>query len=335
MSIDVEELEHGAFDEWNGWVERSGDATPFHRGGALEAQADSTGADLHALVGYKGQEPVGLFPIFEQERGPLTVGVSPPTSLGVPRLGPVSLNMNGLKQRKAERRRWRFIEGCLDWIDEHCAARYVHVATVGPYRDLRPFKWSGADVTPEYTYVVDLEPEPEDLLMEFSSDARQNVRGTDDDAYEIEVGDADDVASIADQVRARYDAQGETLRMPRVFPQDLYDRLPDGAVRPYVCHVDGEYAGGILTVEDETRIYRWLGGAKPDLDLPVNDLLDWHVMTDARKRGRREYDLVGAGERRISRYKAKFGPSLETFHFVEAGPWPVRSLVDLYVRYRP
>lgn len=335
MSIDIERVEADEFDRWDRWAQQSRHTNPFHLTDALEAQAACSGTDLHALAGFKGQEPVGIFPFFERTEWPLAAGLSPPTSLGVPRLGPALLNMDKLKRRKAERRSRQFVRGCLEWVERQCDARYVHVSTVGNYRDLRPFAWHGADVSPEYTYVVDLTPDSEDLLGQFSSDARRNVRGTDDDAYDIEVGGPEDVSAIVEQVQARYDAQGKTLRMPASFPQALYDALPEGQVRPYVCSVDGEYAGGILTVEDETRIYRWQGGVKHDLDLPVNDLLDWHIMTDAKARGRSEYDLVGASELRLSKYKAKFAPSLETFHVAEAGPWPVRALVDLYVRYRP
>jgi len=43
-------------------------------------------------------------------------------------------------------------------------------------------------------------------------------------------------------------------------------------------------------------------------DFPVNDVLDWHVMRDARDRGISRYDLVGANLPRTARYKSKFGP---------------------------
>lgn len=78
-----------------------------------------------------------------------------------------------------------------------------------------------------------------------------------------------------------------------------------------MLRTDGEFVGGIVVLDDGDRVYRWQGGVRVDgYDFPANDLLDWHVMTDALDRGVAEYDLVGADNERISEYKAKFGPVL-------------------------
>jgi len=328
MSIDISTFD-GDPSRWNSLVDQSPDTNAFHRYEALQLQADHSGAALHMLVGHKGQEPVGLFPVFELTKGPFVAMFSPPPPLWIHRLGPATLNMGKLKRRKRDKRTRRFIEGCLEWLDENCDPNHLQVRTEGSYRDVRPFKWNDADVTPEYTYIVDLRRSEEALMAAFSSDARRNVRNTDRDEYSVEVGDAADVERIVEQVRARYQAQGKGFNLPTEFCRDLYREL-DGLVRPYVCHHRGEYAGGILTFEDDTRIHRWQGGVKTDADIPVNDLLDWHVMTDAMARGIEEYDLVGAGDRRITDYKSKFAPSLVDFYTVERGSVAMRALLGVY-----
>lgn len=336
MSVDVVDA-GDQLDEWDDAVEASPDATLFHRSDALEIQATHSESRLHALMGFKGQEPVGLFPLFEQRRGPLTAVFSPPPPLWIHRLGPAFLNVAKLKPRTAERRKRRFVEGCLDWIDETCDPHFLRVKTVASVVDARPFKWAGADVTPEYTYVVDLTPDREEIMSQFSSDARRNVRNATDERYTVAVGDADEAQRILDHVERRYDSQDRSFLMPDAFARDLFARLPEGAIRPYTLRVDGEYASGILAYEDEHRIHRWHGGAKPEIDsdLPVNDLLDWHLMTDAKDRGLREYDLVGADDAGgIASYKAKFAPELEPFYSVEMGSRPVRALAGVYEKTR-
>ncbi|MFC7141049.1 lipid II:glycine glycyltransferase FemX [Halosimplex aquaticum] len=333
MTVEIDVLDDGDDEEWNRHVERSADANPFHRAEALAVEAEYSGTTCHRLVGYKGQEPVGIFPVFERSKGPITAAFSPPPPLWIHRLGPALLNVEKLSQRKAERRIRRFVEGTIEWLDEECSPNILRVKTECSFADLRPFKWADADVTPEFTYVVDLPGDREDLLSSFSSDARSNVRNLDTDAA-FEEGDADDVERIVDHVRDRFDAQGEPFSLPRGFARDCYEALPDGAMRTYVCRREGEFVGGILTYETDEWIHRWQGGVTPDVDFPVNDTLDWTVMTDAMDRGLDAYDLVGAGDPRINSYKAKFGPSVETFHSVERSSLPMDALLALYSRVK-
>lgn len=341
MSIEIERIDDDRREEWDSAVEQSPQSTLFHRYRALEVQAEESGAELTLLMGFKGQEPVGVCPVFELSKGPVTGAFSPPPNLWVPKLGPAFLNMAKLKQRKRERRRRRFVDGVFEWLDEEIGPRYVRLRTSGGLDDARPFKWNDCAVTPEYTYVTDLTPGRDAVLEQFSSDARSNVRqGEDADGYTIEEGGVDAVDRIMDQVKARYDSQGEPFPVPNSFPRKLYERLPDGRIRPYVFRTDEgagaeEFVGGILAYDDGETVARWHGGVKPaaDVDLPVNDLLDWRLMSDAIDRGRTAYDLVGAGNPRLNRYKAKFAPDLEGFYEVERSSAAMNYLMSAYRRF--
>ena len=199
--------------------------------------------------------------------------------------------------------------------------QYLRVRAATRLADVRPFVWNGCDVTPEYTYVVDFTVGRDGLLERFSGDARRNVRaGADADVpFSIYVGDRDDLVSIMGQVRRRYREQDEPFGVPDGFLAALYDRLTRGRIRPYVLSVEGAFVGGIVTVDDGERVVGWHGGVTPeaDVDLQVNDLLDWHVTTDGIDRGRERYEIVGAGDPHLNRYKAKFAPALRYFYTVE------------------
>ncbi|MFC7009298.1 GNAT family N-acetyltransferase [Halalkalicoccus salilacus] len=151
--------------------------------------------------------------------------------------------------------------------------------------------------------------------MALSSDARSNVRNTDEDAYEIEIGGLDEATEIIDRVRERHEEQDTPYFIDDEYISRLYTSFPDGQVKPYTCYTaDGEMAGGIVAIEHDDTVYRWQGGTKVDVEIPVNDLLDWHIMEDAKSRGIKRYDLVGANQRRICRYKSKFAPDLAAYH---------------------
>ena len=336
MSVEIRTLEPRAdADEWNRYVERSDGSNPFFRAEALRLQATDTGTTPHLLAGFKGQEAIGIFPVFRYARGPVTGVFSPAPHSWTSYLGPALLNVDKLKQRKADRRINRFIEGCLEWIDTELSPWYRKFVT-GEFDDVRPFVWNGYDVEPNYTYIVDLEGTESDLLERFSSDARSNIRNADEDSYTIAEGDTTDVERIVEQVRQRYESQGQPFRLSPDFATSLHEQLPEGALRPYVCRVDGEFLGGILVVESDRTRYRWQGGVKPDadVDLAINDLLDWHVMRDGLHAGLEAYDLVGAGVPSINRYKAKFNPRLETHYEITAGTFGIDLLVDQYQKHR-
>ncbi|WP_226007301.1 GNAT family N-acetyltransferase [Natrinema salinisoli] len=332
MSIEVRLATGDDLDKWNGYVERSPEGTLCHEYEALRVQAEHADATLHPLIGFKGQEVVGLFPVFEITKGFVTTVFSPPPHLRIPYLGPAFLNMDKLKQRKRERRRQRFMDGCFEWIESELAPKYGHVRTSPAFADSRPFKWNEYDETPEYTYAVDLTLDRDDLLMTFSSDARSNIRNTDDDAYEIEVGGPEEIRLIHEQVANRYESQGIGFGVPVEFVLDLAAESATGHVRPYTLRIDGEFVGGILALEYGEYTGRWMGGVRTDadVDIPTNDLLDWAIMSDGLERGLETYDLVGADTRRINRYKAKFNPELRTYYSLEYGKWGMRQVASLY-----
>jgi hypothetical protein len=334
MSIDIRILDDE--DEWDRYVDRSDGTNLFHRYAALDVQARYTDAELYPLAGFKGQEAVGVFPVFEIRKGPVSAAFSPPPEIRIPYLGPALLNVDKLKQRKRERRQKRFVENCLDVIEEEIGPKYTHVRTDERFEDLRPFIWNDHDVTPTYTYVVDLDADEETIKARFSSDARSNIRDGDDADYAIEEGGYTAIEKIMEQVRSRYEAQDVSFHLPTALVADLFDRLPDGYVRPYTLYVEGDFIGGILALDDGERVYRWQGGVRTDADVDIatNDLLDWRVMADARERGRSYYDLVGADDPRINRYKAKFGPEVASYHSVEKGTPVVNKMARLYRQLR-
>jgi hypothetical protein len=335
MSVEVREATQSDLEQWNSYVDQSPWAGLFHRDEALATLARHTGCSLTRLVGFKGQEPVGIFPVFELRKGPVTAVVSPPPDVRVPYLGPAPLNVGKLKQRKAERRHRRFVVGALDWIDDRLDPQYTHLRLHRGYPDLRPLTWEAFDTDPAYTYLVDLSVGRDALLDSFSRDARTNVRdGQDDERIVIREGGRANIPFILERVRERYRAQGVDFRLPTALVTDLYDDLPEGAIRPYVCRVDERPVGGILALEHGETVSRWQGGVKTDTEAAVNDLLDWRVMTDGIDRGCATYDLVGANNRRINEYKAKFNPELQPFYSVERGSTVVTLATRLYDQLR-
>ncbi|WP_435361991.1 lipid II:glycine glycyltransferase FemX [Haloarchaeobius sp. DFWS5] len=333
MSIEIHDASAtDELDDWNRHVERSSQGTVFHRLEFLRVLARNSGTTIHPLVGYKGNAPVGIFPVFELSKFGVSAVFSPPPGLLVPFLGPALCNFEQMSQRKQERRHERFVEGCFEWIESTIGPRYEHLRASPGYDDIRPYSWNDFSSTPYYTYQVDLTQYDDGLLKAFSRSCRRNIRDADPDRYEVTVGDEDAVGRIHNIIEDRYAEQDLGYPLEQAFLTDVYRELTADYVRPYQIFLDGKFVGGVLTVEAGDTIFRWQGAGYHDVDLPVNDILDWHIIEDAVGRDRTRYDLVGANTRRLTRYKAKFAPELVPYYGLERGTPEMTVLASLYKR---
>ena len=332
--ITIRRAEGDDADEWNSLVARSSQATPFHRYESLETFAEHSATRADRLVGEKGGQPVGIFPVFAYSRPFVSAALSPPPNLKIPYLGPAMIDDRNLKRSTRERRRWRFVRQCVDHVQSTVGPEYMHFRTSPRYRDPRPFVWDGFDADSRFTYVVDLTAGEEELFGRFSSDARSNVRDCEDAGCEIAVGDAESVRKILEQVRTRHEEQGLSYPIDASFIESLYDRLPAGAVRPYVCRLDGEFVGGNVVLADDDAAYAWVGAATPDVDLSVNDAIHWRAMRDGIERDATRYDLLGANKKSLSEYKAKFAPSLEPYQRIKKSAQYVDFAESVYQHVR-
>ncbi|KTG11003.1 hypothetical protein AUR64_07500 [Haloprofundus marisrubri] len=327
MAITVSKATGTDRESWNTYVERAPHATPFHRLEALEALRDVSDTTLHLLVGRDGEEVFGIFPVFEGSIGPFSSVRCPPTEHDVPYLGPVWLDVNHLSQRKREMLNHQFIESVCRWIDEEIDPDHLDIRTVDRYPDVRPFIWEELDVSPAYTYVLDLEPGPEQIKSQFSRSTRRYVRDVDD--YDIDVWGHDGIEYAVDQYHVRYENAGVSTRLCKA----LYDSLPDGCVRPYVLSVEGRPVGARLTVELGDTIYAWVSAANvEEVEIPVNELVEWYAIRDAAERGLSRYDFVGGMVPSLCRYKSQFSPVPRALYLVQRQRPLMRGVSTLYNR---
>ncbi|WP_313692191.1 GNAT family N-acetyltransferase [Halorarum halobium] len=331
MSVRVEEVGDGT--EWNELLAGSRGGSPFHRYEFLETCARHGDATVHPYVGYKGEEPIGLFPVLEARKGPFTAAFSPPPDLKVPYLGPAPLNAGKLKRGKRERRNRRFVEAVLDRVDREFGPRFVNVRTSPDYDDERPFVWAGYDATPRYTYVLDLTENVEDLRMALNSGVRKSVRER-ADGFEIAEADLGDVERIIEGAARRHAEKGADYNVTPSFVTDLHDALPDGMVRAHVCRHDGEFCGGEVSLEYDGTVYGWQSYGDLSRSVPVYDLMYWHIFRAAKERGCTAYDLLGANNPDLCRYKAKFSPELRKYQALNRATLDMKAAAKVYKRLR-
>ncbi len=314
-------LEETDTDEWSQALPDSGFGV-FHTTPALDVLDDHTTATRKLLGAFKGQEPVGLVPVFVESKAGGRVVTSPPPGLTVPRLGPLVMPTSP-KQRKRESVTREFVDLVLDAVDADSRRSLVRFVCPTTFTDPRPFQWADMAVEPSFTYILDLEQGDADSIKQgFSRDFRRSIHTGLESAVTVTVEGPETAGRIYDHVDARYAEQDQSFPPSREYVCDLVAALGDRS-RVYVARDEsGDYLGGIIALYSNDMVSFWQGGVRTaNEEASVNDLLHWTIITDALEGEPHEvsgYDLVGANTPRLCRYKSKFSADLVPYHTVES-----------------
>ena len=319
--MDIEVL---TLDEW-------GDALPdsgfelFHAPEALRVLDQHSAGELRLYGGFKGHQPVGLFPVFVREQAVGRAVLSPPPGRGVPRLGPLVMPTSP-KRRKREKVNGRFAEAVLDEIGVEDSLTVFRTVCPTAYPDPRPYVWSDLDLDTSFTYHLDVPEDTDALLKSFSKSLRREIRDAKDLDVTVEVDDEDGPRAVFERTRDRYDEQDRPFRLTWPYVADLTDALAENdRCRTYlVKDAEGRPLSGIVVLYSNDAAHYWLGGARTVHEgVSVNSLLHWRIIEDIADGVPREsvdtYDLMGANTERLCRYKAKFGADLVPYYSLESG----------------
>ncbi|GAB3664705.1 GNAT family N-acetyltransferase [Halopiger thermotolerans] len=319
--MDIERL---TLAEWGEALPRSGFEV-FHEPDALTVLDAHTDAEMRLYGAFKGQQAVGLLPVFVDEKSVGRTVFSPPVSLGVPRLGPI-INPNSPKRRKWERINGELAEAVAADLETDKRSTLFRMTCPVGYDDPRPYDWNGFTTEPKFTYVVDLEDcaDVEDAMSGFSKSLRNEMRRYDDLDLTIEQEGIESALRIYEDVVDQYAEYDDTAPMTRPFLRDLLSSLDDDCWRVYVARTpDGEYKSGIITLFSNDLAYYWQGGVVASYEhVSVNNLLHRvileDVVTDPELESITGYDLVGANTERLCEYKGKFNGELRPYYAVES-----------------
>lgn len=334
MSIEVEPVRSETLDgldgTWNDHVERSPMGTLFHRWEVLDIVTEHTDAKLHRLVGSKGDEVVSLIPLYEIRKGPVSTLFSPPPGMAIPHLGPILANYEKLKQHAFEHMHGELVDGVLEWIETTIGPKFIRFETVPEYEDARPYTWRDFDVQPRYTYHLPIGEDRTDILQRFKRSRRKDIIRHLDADYEVFESDQEGIEFVLERIAERYEAQGKTHDIDVGYVLKMYEQLPDGVVRPYIGTVGGKWKTGVVTLEYDDVVQWWFGAGKPDTDLPLTDLVHFEILLDARGRGIRSCDLVGANTERITNFKSKYNPDSVSYYAIERGTRLMNAVSEIY-----
>ncbi|ELY60730.1 GNAT family N-acetyltransferase [Natronolimnohabitans innermongolicus] len=317
----IEEL---TLEEWEDEFPADGFGV-FHRPEALQVLEEYWSGRLLLYGGYRGEQLVGLMPLFVRTIAGVTAVLSPPPGFSVPRLGPILLPASP-KPHKRERTNREFVEQVLEKVGADDPLTLVGTVATPAYADPRPFRWHGFDVEPRFTYSIDLaDRDIDDVMMSFSKDLRTEIRDAQELPLTVSVADVDAAAFVYDRYQDRFEEQGLSMPTSRDFAIDLVHALGDHA-RVYVVEgPDGERLSGILVLYSDEVAYSWMGGTPAYYEgTSVNGLLEKHLMSDILTEPELEsivaYDLGNANKEQLVEQKSKYAPELVSHYELKSGP---------------
>ncbi len=308
----------------------------FHTSESLRVIDRHAPGELRLFGGFRGEEPIGLFPVHVRSKFGARLITSPPLGFGIGRLGPL-LMPSSPKQHKQEVTNKEFVRAVLDAVDADSSLTLLRMACSPRYSDPRPFSWSGFDVTPAFTYRLDLaDASLEQLLQSFSRDLRKDIRKQDDVMFSIRTAGMDAAEETYRSVASRYRDQGLRVPLSWAFVRELLESLGEDRARVYVAEApDGEFISGMIILYSNDTAYFWKGGAKDrSRSVSPNSLLHWRIIedivTDPELASIDSYDLYTANNERLVDYKSRFGGSLTGYYIVESNGTATTVAKKLY-----
>lgn len=324
--IIVSEVEP-ASGAWDALLEPFADHTIFHSRSWLEIIQASHGVQPRYLKAEQDGRCIALWPFMEMRKGPFRVIGSPLPGWSTAYMGPLiaeDADVNAAMAAMLNHKRLRRYA--------YCACRtIVHRHEV----DLASF---GFDLLTKFeTYWIDLAQPEETLWSNLKSECRSRVRKAEKANVEIrretDDGFLDDFWRMSEETFAKSHIQPTHTRE---FCVQVWKKLaPFKRLHVLSAFIEGRRAATLMLPFDSHTMYYW-GGASYQAfkDVPVNNLLHWQAIKDAKSFGLRRYDFVSS-EGGPGRFKKTFGPAPVDMarHWERSPSWLMRTLKNKYQAY--
>jgi len=319
---------------WNKTVDLSETGTVFHKLDWLRAAEKHSRSKLYPLIGYEGQQVVGLFPVFFQRKASVKMAFSPPPKCAIPHMGPVFIYYSS-RQSSIEKLHNSFVSKALCFLNDELRSDYILVRTQRNLLDVRSFLWGSFEAQPNYTYTVPIEKSTQSLFDGFSNETRVHIRRAEkQEQLEVRQGDITDFKALIRMTTDRYQEQGKTFGPSSEYLMKLYESFPDNIDVVALIH-DGKIIGGLILLKYGDVVAHWLAGITPVKKVRgANELLHWWVIQKYKEQGYKHYELIGANTKHLCRFKAKFNPDVDVYFRLTKRNHKSRIAESIYYRFK-
>ena len=305
---------------WDELVKESSQGTIFHTWKFLKIMEEHTRKKLmgkriegisYPILAFKGSNPVGLIPLFFYKHHFVRFVLSPPLGVECLYLGHVLKDYDTMKQSKKESTLIQFQNELNEFITLNYRPQITSLNLSPGILDSRPFKWTGYDVEPRHTYIIDLKKGTDHIWAQFHKELRRCINKTLDKKILIQDGSKKELKIIYNLLTERRIEQGMDATTSLDYLLDIYKEYGDN-LDILVAKHDSDYISGLVTLYYKNKAAFWIGAPKITSDINANELLLWESIKLAYEKGYTYYEIMGANHPSLYKFKTKFNGDLVT-----------------------
>jgi hypothetical protein len=313
MTIEIRIANNADASEWDRIVSESPYGTLFHHWNWLKITQKHTRSTFYPLIGIKGGDAIGIFPLFFQKKGPVRMVFSPPPHAAIFYLGPVVVGYDLLKRKRWETRYVDFLKSVQNFIINDLNANYISIALSPALQDPRPFIWSKYTIEPAYDYIVDLGKGTDYLFQSLDKKQRQDLNRAKKRGISVDIGGQKEIGLIMDLMTDRYEEQAKIVTLSQEYLTDIFEEFKNN-ITIFVTRFEGEVVTGLIDLHYRDTLYSWIGNPKPRVPVSPspNDLMAWEAIRYGGEKNFKFHVTMGAAgnERLHTYYASKFDPEL-------------------------
>lgn len=178
------------------------------------------------------------------------------------------------------------------------------------FMDVRSFQWAGAEVIPQYTYIVDLENFSQE---NYTKSLKEVLRAAERSGLRCGQCEVEELVALQ---QLSYERHGRKVPVPSDCLNQLMHRLNSAGLLEVTCvrSIGGEVLAGLARLQTETASYFYVSGTNAEGEKGASHLLYDEILKIEKRAGRAFVDFCGANTPSINLFKSAFGPRLE-IHF--------------------
>lgn len=272
-------------------------------------------ARIYAVM--NGDRPAAVFHLFTYTKAGVRFVINSPLS---PHIGLSVFHTSATLSARNNTVK-HVLEAIADFLEKSFKRAVIDFAIPADIRDALPFMRAGSLVTPKITYRIDLTRSEPELLKEMSTKRRRSIKTAQKEGFEFLTDVHVDACRsiITDTLRKAGSATHEALS-ERLLGARENEFFYISVVR------DGTPVATALAAGDKRCAYYIIGGHNEGAGPHGGTAAVWAMISEAKRRGYREFDFNGSSVPGVERFFRGFGGEISDFYRVRSSPVLVRTL---------
>lgn len=196
--------------------------------------------------------------------------------------------------------------------------------------DVLPFIWKNFKVTPQYTYLINLDITTKEIWDGFSSDKRNLIRKAEKD--QISVEKITDYQSVMEMLKKTYERKGikDTYNQLNSI---LFDFANSTNSFAYGAYLNNKIITVAFCVFDQKKAYYLLGGHDPEnKHNGAGAAVIWESIKEAKRLNLECFDFEGSMIPQIEKFFKGFGGKLTSAFRINKAYFPIEIILKVFKR---